>query len=827
MMSGNLSAASSLTSLNADANPRCATHRKGLKFFCCKHELLLCSVCAVKKHRSCEEVLTINEASEDKKAEGKKILDVYNQRIALVENAIVERKAAKKLLDTNVQEIQNEIHHVTQRLVDLVKHEERALMQTLIEMQSKETDSLEKDIGNLQLTCSTVRDLHSGLSQSLRLSDVDVIHAVIKEKQQSEERSNVENVVKKRFREIDFKFVASPHVLSFLKHFKTLGQVMVSEESDDGQKSTSSLSSALSDLQSSPVSKRAIEYSRNDQQTSTLRQNPNQLSSVRNTDDDSHLTARERWVRDRTRHLQLKNQNTSQNVPSLTVQTSNPTRPIRALPRPATPDVHAIQRAVVPKRDFTDRPMSTPPMEVSSNLPNQNGFDSSQWNTFRQQSHAQNNHTTSPVSPRNRVYGQNRNHDVNYQHQGYPAHVFQQKDSTEYDMKVEKTRVRSPGYSHHVASPVVAIKEEDNSFGRSFAAVQITNTQAYGKFRNEDCNSIHVKSVNTSSGQSDERQVDDEQADIVFTGHPPSYSKAIARRTVTDHLRAFERARSPVVENHGNLETDEEKERRWIHRTAFTSTGPGIKRLLCGVGVMQDGRLILVDQEHYTVQLFDQYHRFVTEAKLDSRPYDVTVLKDNKIGVSLQTERTIKFFIVTSDTLTPVADLGVPCEMVCYGICHGNGCYCVCCGDEVWILSDEGRVVNRIRNDKAGNSLFVQAEYVTMDTSGSTMFVSDAGNNKVLAMNIDGRRLWEFTYQGFKPSGIKCVDRYLYICDRDQHRILMLNLEGHVVKQSVIGRVENPRALAINATGNVMYVTQMRYDAIVSPAKPVQVFCLQ
>ena len=30
-----------------------------LKFFCSKHELLLCSMCAVKRHRSCDEILTI------------------------------------------------------------------------------------------------------------------------------------------------------------------------------------------------------------------------------------------------------------------------------------------------------------------------------------------------------------------------------------------------------------------------------------------------------------------------------------------------------------------------------------------------------------------------------------------------------------------------------------------------------------------------------------------------------------------------------------------------------------------------------------------------
>ena len=52
----NLQRTVSVTSLNPDGSPQCNTHRKRMKFFCSKHELLLCSICAVKRHRLCEEV---------------------------------------------------------------------------------------------------------------------------------------------------------------------------------------------------------------------------------------------------------------------------------------------------------------------------------------------------------------------------------------------------------------------------------------------------------------------------------------------------------------------------------------------------------------------------------------------------------------------------------------------------------------------------------------------------------------------------------------------------------------------------------------------------
>jgi hypothetical protein len=275
------------------------------------------------------------------------------------------------------------------------------------------------------------------------------------------------------------------------------------------------------------------------------------------------------------------------------------------------------------------------------------------------------------------------------------------------------------------------------------------------------------------------------------------------------------------------MAADEDKILRWVQQTSFNSNGIGSKRLISGIGILYDGRVVLVDQEHYTVQLYDKNYRFVSQYKLDCRPFDVAVISENKIVVSLQTERVLKFLLITGDGITSVADLGVPCNMVCYGVCRGGGNYSVCCGDEVWILSEEGKVVNSLKADRNGSSLFVQAEYVSMDSTGNVLLISDSGNNKILAIQVDGRRLWEFTYQGFKPCGIKCVDNYIYVCDRDQHRILMLDMTGKVVKQSIIGRLENPRALCFHNAATQLIVTQMKYDAIASPSRPIHVYTLQ
>lgn len=834
----------SVTAFNADSVPRCSTHRKRLKFFCSKHELLLCSVCAVKRHRICEEVLTISEACEDKRSEGNRLLDVYNQKIAIIENAVVERKAAKKLLDTNAQEIQTEIHEITEKLIDLVRHEERTLLETVHTMQEKEAETLEKDIAGLEETVEDVRKAHDALSQSLKLSEVDLIHAVMKEKQKSEDETEVENIVKKRFKEIDFKFVVSPHITSFLKHFKSLGQVMMSEDSGNPVRvPRSNMSTPVSEI-ISPIPRYRNE-------------NPNEVRQQQTTE-EPHLSAREKWIRDRQRQMQAQvhNRGDSSSSNSSVFLPDQPRRnqPMRALPMPRseTPEIYTRPGITTQRREFVQRPMSTPPVESQMYGQSPKSRDVNRFNSTNRYRTSRPEpvyipERRSPAPTRSPQQGQheelvitNGRHDL---HHIEPVHVFQRRTTSDSQSPNNDrppspwaNRTQSPHRPHSPPAQqpsysIVSVKDSDTNFGRSFAAVQVNDPRISPSNEHNSLQTYQsTATINMTNTTNRDKSPPNNGVNAVLSVYSTYDRNAGMKKaneyspTRLDESLGFSPSTKMMT---SPMTTDEEKIYRWVHDASFNSNGIGSKRLISGIGILYDGRIVLVDQEHYTVQLYDKGYRFLSELKLDSRPFDVAVISENKVVVSLQSERVLKFILISGNGLSFVADLGVPCDMVCYGVCRGGGNYCVCCGDEVWVLSDEGRVVSRLKTDKAGNSLFLQAEYVTVDNTGNVLFVSDAGSNKILAIQVDGRRLWEFAYQGFKPAGLKCVDLYIYVCDRDQHRVLMLNMDGQVVKQSVIGRLENPRALCFHNAATQLIVTQMRYDAIVSPPRPIHVYTLQ
>lgn len=835
-MSAKPSTLDSSIQLNPDAIPRCNTHKKRLKFFCSKHALLLCSVCAVKRHRSCDDVLTINEASEDKQIEGNKLLDEYNQKKALIENAVTERKAAKKLLDTNAQEIESEVHEITEKLIDLVKQEERTLLEIVQAMKGRESETLDRDISGLEETFDELSKSHDTLSQNLKFSDVDLIQAVIKEKQKSEDDVEIENILKRRFKEIYFRFIVSPHITSFLKHFKNLGQIMMSEDSRSSvHVARSNMSTPVNEMPSPP------RY-RNDSIHSihSLRQ--------QRSLEQSHLSAREKWIRDRQKQMESSEYGDStsnnSNEQSSTLSQIRRTLPMRALPlsRPETPEVYSRSTSQLPRQEFIPRPISTPPVESPRYSQSPKTRDVNRFNSINRYSSVRPEAVYIPERGSHTPM-HNPLNDLHDMHYVEPVHVFQRRTTSDpqspnHDRPdspwAQTPQHQTPSAQQHTYA-VVRVKDTDTCFGRSFAAVQINDPRLSPNSANKDKeqNSLHTYQrtaiINTSSIGGRDRSPPSNGASAVFTVYPPNTDRQQTMNVNIDNSPRLNESRgfSPSTMQNSMATGEEKIVRRWVHQTSFTSNGMGPKRLISGIGLLYDGRVVFVDQEHYTVQLYNSNHRFVSELKLDSRPFDLSVISDTKIVVSLQSERVLKFILVTVDGLTSVADLGVPCDMVCYGVCRGGGHYCVCCGEEVWILSEEGRVVNKLKMDKVGTSLFVQAEYVSMDRSGTILFVSDAGSNKVLAIQVDGRRLWEFTYEGFKPAGLKCVDIYIYVCDRDQHRVLMLNMEGHVVKQSVLGRIENPRALCFHNAGTHLLVTQMRYDAIISVPRPIHVYNLK
>ncbi|MEW8546082.1 MAG: hypothetical protein AB2693_21385, partial [Candidatus Thiodiazotropha sp.] len=737
----------------------------------------------------------------EKKSEGKKILDSYSRRISMIEHAITDRRASRKLLDSSVQEVQSEIHEVTHKLIDLLKSEERTLMQTLKNIQSNETESIEKDIARLESIKARVKSSSNSLSHDLNNENVDLINAVVKEKQLGSDRYEDDGVIKQPFRDIDIKFSVSPHILSFLKHFKVLGQISLNEETNNNKVSARSPSKIANDISDSSHW--------NHENIEDNRQN-----------DEIRTTARARWERDRQTSYQRNPRRSSieheENASSRSNAYHYRNRPRNdSNERVANTDAvgerpSSAMSVIVPRgtaTHFTAYPArpSSIPVDVMIDKTREHRENLHPYKYARA---VPLNDPTQDTNVKRSTFEQ-AERDIEFSRRLPRTPVISERNQF-----LEKARrgFNSTTTPKNVKYPIVEIKDEDGRFGRSFAAVQINelNTSTDTDATQSE---IHERTVQDIRVLNDSTEYEHAHGQRAY-GSPSFERRPENRMTGTEPGRELNRSLSPGREqdrpmspqgHHYKTAVDEVKGRRWVRKTAFASNGLGSKRLISGIACLSDGRVILVDQEQYTVQMYDGMFRFLYEIKLDSRPFDVVALSDNKIAVSLQSERVLKFFLVMDGALTPVADLGIPCDLVCYGFCRGGGNYFICCGDEIVVLSDQGRLVGRIKLDKTGKELFSRAEYVSTDRNGSIVYVSDIGCSRIVAVQVDGKKLWELGFAGFQPAGIKVVENYIYISDKGQHKIMLMSTDGHILKQSLLGRIENPCALCLNMSKSLMF----------------------
>ncbi|KAL3847021.1 hypothetical protein ACJMK2_017958 [Sinanodonta woodiana] len=843
----------------------CSAHQKRMKFFCKNHTLLLCSVCAVKRHRTCEEILTLEEAVEDKRSEGKKLLDIHLRKIKTIENIITERKASIKLLSSNVTEIQNELTAVSNKITQLVKTQEKAIIQKLQSIQASETSSLEKDIASLERQCNSARACYDALNASLNGRDIDLIFSVIKEQRVAQEHEGDDGLSKKSFKNVDIKFTLSPEVQTFLRCFKNVGDVILSDEHNGVDKGIHSASLVYTKKANDISKKNALELTQNLSGTATDKE-----ASSKRIDQVDHPSRRSNNV---------SNENSDNGIFKTHINAES--LPSAPQTRSAYDDsamkrrLNALAESYAPNYRPHSAPIQHPLMtvtEISMNeyaYPVQNieetsckeivtrgisqGIDDMKSGTTYAIAAAEKGSKAIGNNLPNSLTGY-ATYDKTPTDAVRPYTIGLRQDQIEGNVgNVSDERVALPHFMTHSntnteMANVNRGKSNDNSVPTKSKMGLNKSDYKLQRYANQRLNgdfSVSVESVLSKSPRLESK------VDQVLTlqpatalSHPP---KQVIRAELTfvpgvQTNQGNSNTLNPLYNEHTvgvpkkyvinsafrvpeTTKSDfDMNEQRWVHMASFAAPRNGANILLTGLALLPDGRLVIVDIENATLQLYDQNYRFLAQQRFGERPFDVCVLDTNKVAVSLQNNRSLMILLVNEDNFSLVAELGVLCDLICYGISYDGGYYGVCCGNEVWLMSDEGKSVYRFKDSLTGNPLFKKAEYVAISSSRQLLFITDAISHKVMAFKFDGKKVWEFSQAGVQPAGIKLVNEKLYVADRGQHGVFMLGMNGNILSEKVAITVEYPIALCLDSVGTKLLVTQMKDDISNGMSKSIHVF---
>lgn len=206
------------------------------------------------------------------------------------------------------------------------------------------------------------------------------------------------------------------------------------------------------------------------------------------------------------------------------------------------------------------------------------------------------------------------------------------------------------------------------------------------------------------------------------------------------------------VETFGNVHTH--------RRRAFIPSSPGLKLLrdraaekeiefdaktpsdtrnccLSSVLFLSDKRILLADQNNQKIKLFKDDGSLIYEQAFTTWPRDFTELGNNKVAVTLPKERKIEIFYL-GEKLKNLETIRMVDE--CWGITYNNNTLIVgCIGPEkgnIKLLTLDGVEIDTIEDDESGRRLFIKTNYVTTNTNGKEVYVSDRTKDTVVALAL-------------------------------------------------------------------------------------------
>ena len=249
---------------------------------------------------------------------------------------------------------------------------------------------------------------------------------------------------------------------------------------------------------------------------------------------------------------------------------------------------------------------------------------------------------------------------------------------------------------------------------------------------------------------------------------------------------------------------------------------------ITGAEFVSGSRIVVVDQVHRKIKLFDRDYRWIGERVLSARPYDIAALSGNEIAVTLPREKRFLLMQVRETDFTILAAIQTGAK--CWGIAYSNYMLAVCCYESppsIKLMSRDGRELKVISKDSVGHNLFFFPEYVVLDRTASSMYVTDRYKKTVIAVSTQGEKLWEIRYDGLKqPKGICLHGNRLFVAGCKSHNIIMVNTDGEILGDVIIEGVSNPHKILLAPGSDKLLVTQYAMTLIDVERNTVKVFSL-
>ena len=210
---------------------------------------------------------------------------------------------------------------------------------------------------------------------------------------------------------------------------------------------------------------------------------------------------------------------------------------------------------------------------------------------------------------------------------------------------------------------------------------------------------------------------------------------------------------------------------------------------ITGCTVMTNGDVVLCDRNNDKIKLLNSSGVLTGNVELSSRPWDVSVLEPSSVIVTLHYKKQLQVVQVYPQ-LKPgrVIQLQLQPGKTCGGVAVGKGELYVTCHNDIYFVTDgeirvldlDGKVKRRLGVNQDGSFMFKWPWYITVNSSGEKIFVSDYGRDTVTCMSVDGRVIYTYKDDSMRgPRGLLCdAEDNILVCGEWSHNVQVLTADG-------------------------------------------------
>ncbi|XP_060566559.1 uncharacterized protein LOC132725439 isoform X1 [Ruditapes philippinarum] len=167
----------------------------------------------------------------------------------------------------------------------------------------------------------------------------------------------------------------------------------------------------------------------------------------------------------------------------------------------------------------------------------------------------------------------------------------------------------------------------------------------------------------------------------------------------------------------------------------MNSSSKSTKCDITGIEVIKPDKIVICDNSK-NVKCYDTVQKkVVSEITLTDRPFDVTAITDDKFVVTVPVDRSIYFMSLRNQRL--VSDRKMNINKECYGIAYSQDKLVVTCNcnpGKVLVLDLQGKILQNFGGDY---SLFSLPMYASVNTAGTSIYVSDTGSTVMAVKQLD------------------------------------------------------------------------------------------